>query len=142
MHANTETATYLIKFMDVFMFGEPGEYLRALDRIYVDGLVYETAWAASVKTLKAGWDDYVVKVCKRISSLFLMIMIITQATVLLAASVSFQSIPGIDNTGPASWGQVASMLTVILSMGSMMTGYILSRRHKANADQGPDEAVS
>lgn len=71
-----------------------------------------------------------------------------QATVLLSANVGFLAIQSIDSahgTNARNVAQVASYVSVIMSLGTYMTGHILSLHHSREVREQHDvqrEAVS
>jgi hypothetical protein len=71
---------------------------------------------------------------------------------MLAANVSFLSIPGViivpQNAGPPNgWinpsaGQIASSISLVFSIGCIITGLLLIRRNRNMMTQDPRSAVS
>jgi hypothetical protein len=67
----------------------------------------------------------------------------SQATVLLAANVSFLAIPSVDN-GPdvRSPSQIASYLSVLTSVASIITGLLLIGQYRNKKDSAEDVVSS
>lgn len=64
-----------------------------------------------------------------------------EATVLLAANVGFLAIPSVDNGPHISPAQIASLLSLIPSLGSIFTGLLLVRHHRTKGIEAAKEAV-
>ena len=68
-----------------------------------------------------------------------------QATVLLNANVAFLAVPLIiSGQGAQLWAspaQVASLVSIVTSMGSIVLGLLLVRQHRATARESAEAAV-
>jgi hypothetical protein len=74
-----------------------------------------------------------------------------QSTVMLTANVSFLAIPGVviipQNTGPSNaWinpspAQITSSISLVFSIGSIITGLLVIRRHRNMMTKDPRSAV-
>ena len=62
---------------------------------------------------------------------------------LLNANVAFLTIPSVDNgTHTRTPAQLASYLSVVMSIGSTVTGLLLLRQHSTKPQDASDEVVS
>ncbi|KAF8261059.1 hypothetical protein EI94DRAFT_1746850, partial [Lactarius quietus] len=115
--------TMLIQILSPILFFFPDAYLRELGKVWTDDIIIESIWEATILKLVSEWSDFVL-----------------YSTVMLAANVSFLSIPGViivpQNTSPPSaWidpspAQIASSVSLVLSIGSIITGSLLIRRSR------------
>jgi len=72
---------------------------------------------------------------------------ILQGTVLLNANVAFLAIPSVDpGSGPGNHTrspvQVASYISIVTSVGSVVIGLLLLRQHRTKPQDSADEVVS
>jgi hypothetical protein len=73
-----------------------------------------------------------------------------QSTVMLTANVSFLAIPGviiIPQNAPNAWikpslAQITSSISLVFSIGSIVTGLLLIRRNRTMMTKEPRKAVS
>ena len=62
---------------------------------------------------------------------------------LLNANVAFLAIPSVDsNQNSVTPAQIASYLSIITSVGSILLGLLLIRQHRVKAKETADDAVS
>jgi chaperone required for assembly of F1-ATPase len=61
--------------------------------------------------------------------------------VLLNANVAFLAIPSVDESPEASPAQIASLLSIVSSVGSIILGLLLVRQHRTKAKEEASEAV-
>jgi len=69
-----------------------------------------------------------------------------QSTVVLAANVAFLAIPGVVVVPSKGWiiaspAQIASSMSLVFSIGSIITGLLLIRRNRTMGTQAPETAV-
>jgi hypothetical protein len=68
-----------------------------------------------------------------------------QSTVILAVNVGFLAIPGVIVIPSKEWmiasTQIASSISLVFSIGSIITGLLLVRRNRTMATQDPGTAV-
>ena len=94
-------------------------------------------WSTFIGKLQTEWQEFVLYV--RLSSYLwpslFELEIILQATVLLNANVAFLAIPSVD-TGPyvRDASQIVSYISVIASIGSVITGLLLIRQHRSKKE--------
>jgi len=91
--------------------------------MWVDGIMHKAVWEESIKKLSDEWQEFV---------LF--------GTVLMNANVGFLAIQSVDtDSSRRSPAQIASYLSVVSSIGSILLGLLLIRRHKTKTKETADE---
>ncbi|KAH9836343.1 uncharacterized protein C8Q71DRAFT_78139 [Rhodofomes roseus] len=114
----------LLRLISPMFFNLPLQYLRELEKIYVDRTVNYKSWSMFVTNLQSDWGNS-----------------ITPATVLLTANVGLLAIQSVDTGNPdRSVAQIASYVSTFLSLGNIMLCTILAQRHRLNANMTADLA--
>lgn len=129
-----------------------------MEKIWTDDMIREPDWKRFITKLLAQWESVILWV--RFTSLhdYLIHQLkrSLQSTVMLAANVGFLAIPGVvlsningSNLTDASLvtiftspAQIASCLSVQASIGSIVVGMPLLRRHITKIQNDPWDAVS
>ncbi|EDR08221.1 uncharacterized protein LACBIDRAFT_327273 [Laccaria bicolor S238N-H82] len=121
----TEKRTLLIKSLSPLLFNAPDVHLRNLEKMWVDGLMHKAVWLQSIAKLNEEWQEFVL-----------------YATVILNANVAFLAIQSIDDSAPPyrSPTQVASYLSIIASIGSIILGLLLVRQNRSKEEGTSDDA--
>ncbi|KAF8274370.1 hypothetical protein EI94DRAFT_679057 [Lactarius quietus] len=128
---NRRKRTILIGFFSPILFFFPDDYLRELEKVWVDGIIVEALWKESIQKLVSEWGDFVL-----------------YSTVTLTANVSFLAIPGVipQNAGsPNAWtnhspAQITSSISLVFSIGSIITGLLFIRRNRNMMTKDPRSA--
>ncbi|EMD36411.1 hypothetical protein CERSUDRAFT_95722 [Gelatoporia subvermispora B] len=110
-----------MQFVSWWLFKAPEGHAREFSKAWVDRIVHRVTWKQFMIKLSEEWQEY---------TLF--------ATVLLNANVAFLSVPGVINgDSPAqSAAQIASYMSIIMSIGSILLGLLLVRQNRtAKKDQ-------
>ncbi|KAH9985510.1 hypothetical protein BJV77DRAFT_113135 [Russula vinacea] len=124
----------LITILSPLLFLAPEVHLLEMDRLWTDEVIIETAWKNAMSKLLGEWTD-----------------IILWSTVMLTANVGFLAIPGVvlsnlsgTNITAASQvviftspSQIASSLSVLASIGSIMIGLLLVRHNRTKQKEDP-----
>ncbi|KAJ7666257.1 hypothetical protein DFH06DRAFT_1386392 [Mycena polygramma] len=114
--------TLLIKLLCPLLFYAPDFHLAGLQTIYIDGLVRRRVWSDFIKQVTNDWQNF--------HTLY--------ATVLLNVNVAFLAIQSVDNnsvTSPSrSPTQIASYLSILMSMGSIIVGLLLVEKNRNARD--------
>ncbi|KAH9478558.1 hypothetical protein JR316_0009015 [Psilocybe cubensis] len=107
--------TWLVKSLSIILFSSPDFHLRTLQNMWVDGIMHHNVWQECMKKMNEEWQEFV---------LF--------ATVMLNANVAFLAIQSVDiNDDPhRSAAQIASYLSVVASIGSIVLGLLLTRQNR------------
>ncbi|KAJ7134852.1 hypothetical protein C8R44DRAFT_436622 [Mycena epipterygia] len=108
--------SYLFRIASPFLFFAPEVYRQSLEKAYVDGIVLARVWKPFIHKLNTEWQDF---------TLF--------ATVILNANVAFLSITSVDtltDNGRHSVVQIASYLSIVASIGSIVLGLLLVRQNR------------
>ncbi|KAI0280238.1 hypothetical protein BGY98DRAFT_1061030 [Russula aff. rugulosa BPL654] len=127
----------LITLMSPLLFLAPHAYLREMEKIWVDDIIRDPDWRRFMIKLVAQWKS-----------------VILWSTVMLTANVGFLAIPGVvlsningSNLTSASQvtifkspTQIASCLSIQASIGSIVVGMPLLRRHMAKIWSDPTNA--
>ncbi|KIY47429.1 hypothetical protein FISHEDRAFT_74728 [Fistulina hepatica ATCC 64428] len=97
------------------LFFAPEMHVRSLSELYTDGVVFQSSWAVFINKLNSEWQEFTVL-----------------DTVLLNANVAFLAIQSVDNgdNGHRSWIQIASYISVVTSVGSIIIGLMLMRMNR------------
>ncbi|KAH9989672.1 hypothetical protein BJV77DRAFT_1069397 [Russula vinacea] len=124
----------LITVLSPLLFLAPEVHLHEMDKLWTDEVIIETAWKNVMDKLLREWTD-----------------IILWSTVMLTANVGFLAIPGVvlsnlsgTNIMSASGvfiftspSQIASSLSVLASIGSIMIGLLLVRHNRTKQKADP-----
>ncbi|KAJ7359203.1 hypothetical protein DFH08DRAFT_686288, partial [Mycena albidolilacea] len=114
-----EKRTMLVKLVNPLLFYAPDSHLVHLNTIYTDGLIRHRIWADFIVRLSTEWRG-----------------LTAYATVILNANVSFLSIQSVDQ-GVVQGGnlvlkrspaQIASYLSILASVGSIVLGLLLLKQ--------------
>jgi len=122
-----ETYPWLMRVLSPALFSAPNLYYRSINKIWVDNLLHEAAWADFINTMNEEWQQ-----------------LILFNTVLLNANVAFLAIQSIDNASGSpgrSPAQIASFLSIVASFGSIILGLVLARKHRAKAKATATDAA-
>ncbi|KDQ55293.1 hypothetical protein JAAARDRAFT_332841 [Jaapia argillacea MUCL 33604] len=105
----------LMKVLSFLFFYGPDVHLLALENMWVDQVMSYMPWRDLMSRLQDEWEKLLV-----------------MATVMLTANVSFLAIQSVDQ-GPFNRAppQIASYLSTIASIGSIMLGLLLVRQHRS-----------
>lgn len=123
--------TWLITLLSLVLFFAPEIHLRELGKLWVDGIIVESVWKLFISKLLNDWQEF---------TLF--------STVLLNANVAFLTIPGVSadangNLYPSqSPAQIASYISIIASVGSIVVGLLLVRQNRSRNRDDPGEAAA
>ncbi|KAI0293518.1 hypothetical protein BC826DRAFT_373727 [Russula brevipes] len=105
--------TMLICLLSPLLFFAPDVHLRELKKVWADKLVIEEVWKKFMEQLVSEWVELVL-----------------YATVMLAANVGFLATQNI--SAPV---EAASSISLVLSIGSIISGLLLVRRNRTMAAQ-------
>jgi len=123
-----EKPTILVKLVGPLLFYAPDSHLVRLNTIFIDGLIRVRSWAEFVMRLSAEWQE-----------------LTAYATVVLNANVSFLSIQSVDQGGDLvlnrSPAQIASYLSILASVGSIVLGLLLLKQTR-NRDSDTSEKAA
>jgi len=115
--------TYLIKILSIFFFYAPELHLGGLESVYTDFVLCQHRWAQFITRLQDDWKEFIL-----------------YGTVLLNANVAFLAIPSVDTGNRTRTpSQLASYLSIITSVGSIVIGLLLLRHHRTKPQDSADE---
>ncbi|KAH8113921.1 hypothetical protein DFH11DRAFT_1544659 [Phellopilus nigrolimitatus] len=124
----TKRRSWLIKMLSPVLFYAPETHLYGLERLWLDRVIKKRHWLSFQAKLERDWEGFVL-----------------YSTVLLNANVAFLSIPSVlsDNNGPlwVSPAAIASQVSIIASLGSIIVGLLLVRQLRISAKESVDDAV-
>ncbi|EIW77586.1 hypothetical protein CONPUDRAFT_145883 [Coniophora puteana RWD-64-598 SS2] len=113
----------LLRIMSPFLFGAPDVHMKALKTIWMDQLVNHIPWKKFVDKLNDEWMGYTL-----------------YSTVILNSNVAFLALmnvsPQADQNAPANApypqtpAQIASYVSTVASMGSVIVGLLLLRQNR------------
>ncbi|KAK7433523.1 hypothetical protein VKT23_020747 [Stygiomarasmius scandens] len=120
--------SWLLNLLSPLMFSTPDIYYNALDRIWVDRMIHQATWAKFINGMKDEWQE-----------------LILFGTVLLNANVAFLAIQSID-IGPdgdpqRSPAQIGSYMSVVATLGSIILGLFLARKHRVKPKESAEDAA-
>ncbi|KDQ28115.1 hypothetical protein PLEOSDRAFT_1112866 [Pleurotus ostreatus PC15] len=113
-HPEGRPRTWLITLLSPILFNAPDIHLRGLHLIFIDEVAAAQPWRAFIKKLGDEWQDFIIN-----------------SAVLLAANVAFLAIQSVDNDKAdprRSPSQIASYLSTLTSVSSMIVGLLLVRQ--------------
>ncbi|KAK7017518.1 hypothetical protein VNI00_018597 [Paramarasmius palmivorus] len=117
----------LFRIASSLMFFAPDLYRRARSKFWVDGLMHGNSWREFIASMNAEWQQ-----------------LILLGTVILTANVAFLAIQSIDEATfnpDRSPAQIASYLSVMASIGSILTGLMLIRTNKGKSKLEAEDAA-
>ncbi|EIW87388.1 hypothetical protein CONPUDRAFT_149421 [Coniophora puteana RWD-64-598 SS2] len=124
----------LLRIMSPFLFGAPDVHMKALKTIWVDQLVNHIPWKKFVDKLNDEWMGYTL-----------------YSTVILNSNVAFLALmnvsPQADQNAPANTpypqtpAQIASYVSTVASMGSVIVGLLLLRQNRTKGRESAEDAV-
>ncbi|SJK98585.1 uncharacterized protein ARMOST_01853 [Armillaria ostoyae] len=127
VYAGTEAKrSPLVILLSPLLFFAPDIHLASLNKIWGDGLVSQTSWAAFIKKLNTDWQDLIIN-----------------STVLLNANVAFLAIQSVDDSSDKegrSPAQISSYISIIASIGSIILGLLLIRKNRSKESGATTEA--
>jgi len=127
----TERRTTLMKILSPILFYAPDLHLRNIEDIWIDHMVQQVYWKAFITNLIREWEGLVL-----------------YSTVLLNANIAFLALPAVvgqtNNQGPgnATAAEIASQMSAITSVGSVVTSMLLARYHKPKEESSENAARS
>lgn len=118
--------TLLIRLVSPILFAAPLQHLKALERIWVDDIVHEPTWKVLINKFNKQWEEFI---------LF--------ATVMLNANMALLAIQSIDEVTPPfrSPTQIASYLSVVASIGSILLGLLLIKMNRIRLTETAPDAL-
>ncbi|KAI9458574.1 hypothetical protein BJY52DRAFT_411830 [Lactarius psammicola] len=102
--------TLLITSLSPTLFLAPEGYLRELEKVWIDEVVFERDWRNFISGLLKEWEQ-----------------LILSSTVVLSVNVGFLAIPGV----------IASCMSIVASAGSIVIGLLLVRRNGPKQNEDP-----
>lgn len=113
VYGNEHRPTALLKLISPVLFFAPNVHFVKLRELFVDGVAHQAASQKAFEELKEDWQDFIL-----------------YATVQLNANVAFLAIQSVDNETVAyrSPIQIASYLSIVASIGSILLGLLLVRQ--------------
>jgi len=130
---NSPKRTILIRILSPFLFFFPSVHLRELEELWTDKIIVEAQWRDFMQKLVSEWTEFVL-----------------YSTVMLAANVAFLAIPGVIVAPqypppPNQWiksspAQITSSISLVFSIGSIITGLLLIRRNRTMMTKDPRNA--
>ncbi|KAJ7269955.1 hypothetical protein C8J57DRAFT_1227621 [Mycena rebaudengoi] len=121
--------TMLINLLGPLLFYAPDVHHVGLQKIFTDGLVRGRGWTDFIKRLNNEWTEFTL-----------------HATILLAGNVAFLSIQSVDQGGNSaathSPAQIASYVSTLASIGSIIIGLLLAKQNRDRDAQTAPEAAN
>ncbi|KAH9958307.1 hypothetical protein BC827DRAFT_1220437 [Russula dissimulans] len=110
------------------LFFTPDVHLRELRKVWADEIIIEDVWRKFMQRLVSEWEEFVL-----------------YSTVMLATNVAFLAIQAVIIVPTSGWinpsaPQIASSISLLFSIGSIITGLLLIRRNRTMAVQGAEKA--
>jgi hypothetical protein len=65
----TNQRTWFIKALSIFLFSAPDVHLRTLQKMWVDNMMHNAVWEASLKNLNDEWREFILYVSRDILTL-------------------------------------------------------------------------
>ncbi|KAJ6452222.1 hypothetical protein C8R45DRAFT_1113096 [Mycena sanguinolenta] len=128
IHATVQKRTMLMRLLSPLLFYALHSQLLGLDSVITDGIVHFSGWEPFVKGLHSEWQESIIN-----------------AAVVLNANVGFLSIQSVDQGGnlvpTCSPAQIASYVSILASIASMIIGLLLVSNHR-NRDRDSAAAAA
>ncbi|KDQ58441.1 hypothetical protein JAAARDRAFT_78181 [Jaapia argillacea MUCL 33604] len=104
----------LLKMLSALSFFMPDVHLKSLEKMWVDHIMRYQPWKELMSQLQAEWEKLLI-----------------MSTIVLIINVSFLAIQSVDRDGAyRSPAQMASYFSTIASIGSIILGLLLVRKHR------------
>ena len=119
-----------------------------MEELWTGEIIIQRAWESFINKTITGWDNLIVWVRSLASGCsYVSLSSISQSsTVVLVLNLSFLSIPGIvpysTPNGTLSIPLQMIILSLLVSIGSILIGFLLVRHNRTKQDVEPTEAVS
>ena len=130
----TNRPTWFIKSISIFLFLAPDYHLKSLQKMWVDKIMYQSAWEAFLKKLTDEWRESVLYVSHETQNYYILFLdlLVLQSTVVLNADMAFLAMNSVDtNRNPyRSPAQISSYCSMSFSIGSIILGLILVRQNQ------------
>ncbi|KAL0956561.1 hypothetical protein HGRIS_002698 [Hohenbuehelia grisea] len=126
VHDKGVSRTWLIEILSPFLFSAPDVHLMNLRKVYTDDSVSFIQFKQFIIKLHNEWQDFVIN-----------------GSVLLAANVAFLAIQSVDNDkgdDHRSPAQIASYLSTVSSISSIVMGLLLMRQTRNKEKESAFEA--
>ncbi|KAI0806179.1 hypothetical protein BC629DRAFT_1590590 [Irpex lacteus] len=117
----------LISLFYLLFFNAPVGHLKSIHNAYTDELIKLDTWKKHLDDLVDNWREYIL-----------------YSTVLLNANVAFLDISNVtpdDFSQVSTVGQVASFISTITSIGSIIVGLLLVRQHRPSSEMDAADAM-
>ena len=150
--------TFFITLLSPLLFLGPELHLEEIEKLCTDEIIINAAWKGFVQKLLEEWQELILVVCRCTAlkpKFSIFTQTISQSTVMLSANVGFLAVPGVvistlnDNITSASEAiiftspaQIASYMSMVASIGSIVIGLLLTRHNRSKRNEGPAGAVS
>lgn len=117
--------TLIMIILSPALFFAPDIHLKGIEDVWIDRMVLQEPWKDFIDNLVRGWEGFVL-----------------YSTVLLNANVAFLAIPNVAGQEGtlATPAEIASQVSMITSVGSVIIGLLLSRHHQLK-DKSAAEAA-
>ena len=124
----------IFRSISFLFFRVPAKYLKLLDGIYMDNVVFQAPFRAFILRVSGGWQQDVVNVgiifgCLPLTYITVPMTLNSQAAVLFAANIAYLAVPnllpGSDTINAAA---AASIVSIILSLASIVFGQLLGKK--------------
>ncbi|EGO03998.1 hypothetical protein SERLA73DRAFT_158399 [Serpula lacrymans var. lacrymans S7.3] len=125
-----EQRSWKMSVLSHALFGAPKVHVEALHKLYVDGIACTFTWKRFMENLNSEVQDFNLL-----------------ASVLLNANVGFLAIQSVDNGSGAndnarSLTQIASYLSLVASVGSIVLGLVLVRHTRTKKNDSADKTAN
>ncbi|KAF9444236.1 hypothetical protein P691DRAFT_763579 [Macrolepiota fuliginosa MF-IS2] len=127
VYGTVRKRTMLIQILSPLLFAAPLQNLISLEKIWVDELMHEPTWKVLINKFNDQWQEFI---------LF--------ATVMLNANVAFLAIQSIDQVTPPARrrpDQIASYVSVVASVGSIIIGLLLIKMNRVRLQDTTPDAI-
>lgn len=122
---------WVLRIFSALLFWMPEQCMVKFEKMWVDDTLCESRWMEFLSERRKEWEKTITPVGSYAARLPLD-SFFRQATVLLSANVGLLAISSVDEqhgTYSRNLAQVASYASVLMSLGSYVTGHILSLQH-------------
>ncbi|KAI0067090.1 hypothetical protein BV25DRAFT_1848706 [Artomyces pyxidatus] len=129
LHGNvSRPRSLLITLLSPILFYAPELHLTEIEKLWADKIIVLRAWNAFITRLQSEWQEFVL-----------------YSTVMLTVDVGFLAIPnvilGTGDSISTSPAQIASSLSILFSIGSIVVGLLLVRHNRTRERDKQLDAV-
>ncbi|KIJ62632.1 hypothetical protein HYDPIDRAFT_30228 [Hydnomerulius pinastri MD-312] len=130
-----------LRVLDPFLFGAPSGHMKRLWGLWVDRTINLVRWKSFISILSAEWNGFTIYV-RPMPFDSKCLLRLYRSTVMLAVDDSPLAIPELNWGSPLQTAAIiATYLSIMTSVGSLITSVLLSGQNRGHESQSTEEAA-